>query len=188
MKSTNTLLAMRFCKVNSVHQWGAPGAPVIRTKTRKTAWKYMNYDMVVEHTHVRANTDTRLIHYLGKHVPHPQKSLWSPDTPVSQDRHLFMLTTLDIDSFKYWFGVKRCRVAALAWKIISKSGLLPPAFRDNPKIVPKPIFDKEQLMKYYLANRKDLVTSRREEYLNYSNSMVKSAKEREAERPVAPWL
>lgn len=99
-----------------------------------------------------------------------------------------MLTTLDIDAFKYWFGVKRCKVHHKAWMVLAKSGLLPPAFRDNPKIVPKPIFDKEKLMKYYLANRKDLASVRQEEYAVYHNSMAKTEADRAAERPVAPFV
>lgn len=168
--------------------WGAPGAPVIRMRGHHVAWKYQSYDLMVEHTHRRRNSDIRLLHYLGKHCPHPQKSLWSPDTPVAQDRHLFMLTTVDIDAFKYWFGVKRCRLSVGPWNILAKSGLLPPSYRQNAKIIPKPIFDKEQLMRYYLKNRKKMEVVDRQNYLEYQNSMVVPPKERASDRPVAPYL
>ncbi|KEG14093.1 hypothetical protein DQ04_00621020 [Trypanosoma grayi] len=168
--------------------WGAPGAPIIRMRGHHVVWKFQSYDIVVEHTHKRHVSDVRLLHYLGKHCPHPQKSLWSPDTPVAQDRHLFMLTTVDVDAFKYWFGVKRCRLSTRPWTLLAKAGLLPPSLRENSKIMPKPLFDKEQLMRYYLANRKDEALIAREDYLNYQNSMVKSEEERAAERPVAPYL
>lgn len=168
--------------------WGAPGAPVIRMRGHHVAWKFQSYDIMVEHTHRRRNSDIRLLQYLGKHCPHPQKSLWSPDTPVAQDRHLFMLTTVDIDAFKYWFGVKRCRLSVGPWNILAKAGLLPPSYRENSKIMPKPIFDKEQLMRYYLKNRKRSRILEQEEYLNYKNGMLVHPEQRAQSRPVAPFL
>ncbi|KAG5500419.1 hypothetical protein JKF63_03512 [Porcisia hertigi] len=182
------LYARALTDRKSPQLWGAPGAPIIRMRGHHVAWKFQSYDIFVEHTHRRRNSDIRLLHYLGKHCPHPQKSLWSPDTPVTQDRHLFMLTTVDVDAFKYWFGVKRCRLSVGPWNILAKSGLLPPSYKQNSKIMPKPIFDKEHLMRYYLANRKDQRQIEREDYLNYKNSMVKLPEERAAERPVAPFL
>lgn len=168
--------------------WGAPGAPIIRMRGHHVAWKFQSYDIMVEHTHRRRNSDIRLLQYLGKHCPHPQKSLWSPDTPVAQDRHLFMLTTVDIDAFKYWFGVKRCRLSVGPWNILAKAGLLPPSYRQNSKIMPKPIFDKEQLMRYYLLNRKNSRILEQENHLNYNNSMVVFPEQRAVDRPVAPFL
>lgn len=185
---TNLVSARAMADRKRPRLWGAPGAPIIRMRGHHVVWKFQSYDIFVEHTHTRRNSDIRLLQYLGKHVPHAQKSLWSPDTPVMQDRHLFMLTTIDIDAFKYWFGVKRCQLSVGPWNILAKSGLLPPSFKQNSKIMPKPIFDKEQLMKYFLANRKDAQLIDRENYLNYENSMVKSPEERAAERPVAPFL
>lgn len=187
-QSSNILMARAVVMRRKIQLWGAPGAPIIRLKGRHNVWKHQSYDMVVEYTHTRKNSDLRLLHYLGKHVPHPQKSLWSPDTPVTQDRHLFMLTTLDVDAFKYWFGVRRAQLSARPWFILAKSGLLPPAFRDNSKIIPKPIFEKEELMKYFLANRKDPKVVEREAYLNYENSMTVSPQTREQDRPKAPWM
>jgi ribosomal protein S16 len=187
LKRTPSLYAQAFAPRNKIHVWGAPGQPIIRMKGHHVVWKHQSYDIVVEHTHTRKRSDIRLIHYLGKHVPHPQKSLWSPDTPVTQDRHLFMLTTVDVDAFKYWFGVKRAALSHRPWKLLAKSGLLPPCLRDNAKIIPKPIFDKENLMKYFLANRKDKKLEAREEYVQYENGMPKSPKEIEADRPKAPW-
>lgn len=95
---------------------------------------------------------------------------------------------MDVDAFKYWFGVKRCRLSVGPWNLLAKSGLLPPSYRQNAKIMPRPIFDKEKLMHYYLANRKAQAVVEREAYLNYQNSMVKSPEERERDRPVAPFL
>jgi hypothetical protein len=188
MLPTRVRFARPLCNRRKVKLWGAPGAPIINMKQKHMEWKYQHADMVVEYVHTRSRSEARLLHYLGKHVPHPQKSLWSPDTPVMQDRHLFMLTTLDIDAFKYWFGVKRARLSVSAWKILAKAGLLPPVFRDNSKIIPKPIFDKEQLIRYFLANRKPMGATEKEDYLNYQNSMVRTPAELEADRPKAPWL
>lgn len=186
MQCSTLRLARPIISRHKVHVWGAPGAPIIRMKGKHVMWRNQSFDMVVEYTHTRKNSDARLIQYLGKHVPHPQKSLWSPDTPVMQDRHLFMLTSIDVDAFKYWFGVKACQVSTRPWHLLAKAGLLPPVFRDNSKIIPKPIFDKELLMKYYLANRKDADVVAREEYVQYENGMAPASRDRD--RPQAPWL
>jgi ribosomal protein S16 len=188
LSPSRALLATPLARRGKLHLWGAPGQPVIRMKGHHVVWKHQSYDIVVEHTHTRHNSDVRLIHYLGKHVPHPQKSLWSPDTPVTQDRHLFMLTTMDVDAFKYWFGVKRAALTHKPWQLLAKSGLMPPCFRDNSKIIPKPIFDKENLLKYYLANRRDKNVEAHANYVQYENGMPRSPKEIEADRPRAPWL
>lgn len=188
LKLSAPLRAQAIAPRKKIQAWGAPGRPIIRMKGHHVVWKHQSYDIVVEHTHTRKNSDIRLIHYLGKHVPHPQKSLWSPDTPVTQDRHLFMLTTMDVDAFKYWFGVKRAGLTHRPWQLLAKSGLLPGALQDNSKIIPKPIFDKENLMKYYLANRKAQGVQEREDYVQYENGMPRTPKEIEADRPKAPWL
>ncbi len=169
-------------------RWGAPGAPTIKLKTPPGAYpQYRTHDIVVSFAHERYRTD-RLLHYLGKHVPQPQKSLWSPDTPQPLDRHLFKLTTLDIDAFKYWFGVKRAQLDRNAWKILWRSGLLPPSWWQRNPLVPAPIFEKAQLYKYFLKNRKPDALHRQQKYTDYENSMVRSIEERERDRPKAPWF
>jgi len=168
--------------------WGAPGAPIIRMISPVVQWRYRNFDIVVEHTHRRRSPDSRLLHYLGKHCPHPQKSLWSADTPVPQDRHLFQLTTLDIDAFKYWFGVKRCQVHGTPWIVLHRAGLLPPSLYSNSKLMPRPVFHKEQLMRYYLANRRPAGEEEKRDYTDYISAMTKTPKQEAADRPVAPWL
>ena len=131
--------------------------------------------------------DRRLLHYVGKHVPHPQKSLWSPDTPVQQDRHLFKLSTLDIDGFKYWFGVRRAMMHREVWGTYAMAGLVPPNFHGDDTL-PRPVYSKEELYRYYLANRKPMATEERENYLNYHNTLERSPEERKADRPKAPWM
>ena len=170
--------------------FGSPGMPVIDLNTVNVTMKFRSSDIIVRRTHYNpSSVDKRLLQYLGKHVPHPQKSLWSPDTPVVQDRHLFMLTTLDVDQFKYWFGVKRALVTTKAWDVISKSSLLPPLYESSlSNRIPKPIFDKEDLYSYFLAKRKDMSVIKKEEYLQHQNSIIKSPAQRAAERPVAPYM
>ena len=99
-----------------------------------------------------------------------------------------MLTTFDIDAFKYWFGVKRCKISSRPWRLLAKAGLLPPPIYDNNPLIPKPIFEKEQLIRYYLANRRELRKERAKVKLDYENSMVKTDAQRAADRPSAPWL
>jgi hypothetical protein len=192
MRHSQTQLA-RSILVGKPKLFGAPGAPIIRMATPRVPWKWRSYDIIVEHTHRRKHADARLIHYLGKHQPQPQKSLWSPDTPVTQDRHLFMLTTFDIDAFKYWFGVRRCLISHKPWRLLAKAGLLPPPIYDNTPLIPRPIFEKEALMKYYLAHKstaqKQLAwQSPKRKYFDYKNGLQKSAAQRAADVPSAPWL
>jgi hypothetical protein len=189
MKSSSTLLQRPH--IHKRRQlFGSPGMPVIDLNTVAVPLKFRSSDIIVRRTHYNPRSvDQRLLQYLGKHVPHPQKSLWSPDTPVVQDRHLFMLTTLDVDQFKYWFGVKRALVTTKAWAVISKSSLLPPLYNSSASNrLPKPIFDKEDLYTYFLAKRKDLALIKKEEYLQHQNSIIKSPAQRAAERPVAPFM
>ena len=100
-----------------------------------------------------------------------------------------MLTTLDVDQFKYWFGVKRAMLTPKAWSVISKSSLLPPVYQSSDSNrIPKPIFDKEDLYAYFLAKRKDLAVIKKEEYLQHQNSIIKSHAQRLAERPTSPFM
>jgi len=170
------------------HLWGSPGGPVINFSQPKdipTRFRHMN--IVCAHNHQRKSSD-RLLHYLGKHVPQPQKSLWSPDTPVPQDRHLFKLTTLDIDAFKYWFGIERAHVHREVWKLLWRAGLLPPTLHQRNPLLPTPIFDKEELYRYFLANRKPMEALESRDYLDYENSMPRTKEEMEADRPKAPYF
>ena len=117
LRQTEFCLARGINNMKKVRH-GAPGAPTIMLKTSSGFRpQYRYHDMIVSYPHQRKDTD-RLIHYLGKHVPHPQKSLWSPDTPQPMDKHMFKLTTLDIDAFKYYFGVQRAQVKREAWKVL----------------------------------------------------------------------
>lgn len=171
----------------NLQRYGSPGAPIIRAKYACRFYnQYRHYDLVVTYTHESYGTD-RLLHYLGKHVPQPQKSLWSPDTPQPMDRHMFKLTSLDVDAFKYWFGVKRAQIDREAWKILMHSNLLPPSWWQRNPLVPAPIFDKEQLYKYYLKNRKSAEFYRKQTHVDWYNSMPRTVQERAADRPQAPW-
>ena len=190
MQRTNIFLARGIHRNNKAkHLWGAPGVPVIKTSSPKVTPKFRSTDLLVKYTWCDHRSDRRLLHYLGKHVPHAQKNLWSADTPVLQDKHLFKLTTIDVDMFKFWFGVKRARLSNCAWKIIYRSSLLPPPFSNASQTpIPKPIFDKEQLYKYFLANRKPLEVVQKEDYRLYKNGMAKTDAQRASERPRAPYL
>jgi hypothetical protein len=167
--------------------WGAPGAPRIKMTYANNTNQYKASDMIVTYTH-NAGNSKRMLHYLGKHVPHAQKSLWSPDTPVSMDRHLFKLTTLDMDAFKYWFGVQRAFVTRDSWKLLWRAGLLPPTLYQHNPLMPRPIFEKTELYAYWLKNRKDTAVLAAEAKAHYMNSMVKAPQDAADDRPVAPWL
>lgn len=184
----NQLVLARKNPGNNKKRYGAPGAPTI---TLKTDWRLKNhwrwYDMVVTYPHTRHHNE-RLIHYLGKHVPHPQKSLWSPDTPQPMDKHMFKLTSLDMDAFKYYFGVQRAQMNKEAWKVLWRSGLLPPTWYQKNPLIPAPIFDKEQLFKYYVKNRKPVQAIKEQEHFDYMNSMVRTSEEKARDRPKAPWF
>lgn len=188
LRRVGTRLALPINNRLSKRYYGAPGAPkIVSYVPRGLTGRYLHHDILVNRVHQKSNM-TRVLGYLGKHVPFPQKSLWSPDTPIPQDSHLFKLTTLDIDSFKYWFGVRRALVDRTTWKLLWRAGLLPPSYYQNNPLTPRPVFDKEELMKYYLRNRKPLAVQQREDYLNYKNSLIRTADEKAADRPKAPWL
>jgi hypothetical protein len=104
------------------------------------------------------------------------------------DRHLWKLTTLDIDSFKYWFGVRRALIDRQAWKILMHSNLLPPSWWQRNPLVPSPIFEKEQLYRYYLKHRKSARYYQQRDRVDYYNSMPRTANERALDRPQAPWF
>ena len=101
---------------------------------------------------------------------------------------MFKLTTLDIDAFKYYFGVQRAQVKREAWKVLWRSGLLPPTWFQRNPLIPAPVFDKEQLYKYFLKNRKNHEFYQKQEQLEYKNSMVRTPQERARDRPKAPWF
>jgi hypothetical protein len=130
----------------------------------------------------------QLMHYMGKHCKHPQKSLWSADTPLPQDRYHFKLTTLDVDAFKYWFGVKRAFVKKDVWKLLWRAGLLPPTFYQHNTLLTRPIFDKEDLYQYYLQNRPDAEVEKQANYYQYLNGITITESEAEARRPKAPYF
>ena len=172
------------------HQhWGAPGAIWLKSLQPEHVPRHQAHrDLVVAHK-VRKGREERLLHYLGRHVPHPQKSLWSPDSPVQQDQHLFKLTTLDIDGFKYWFGVRRAMVDRGVMELCARASLLPPSWYGGDPSVPAPIYEKRDLYRYFLANRaQNPAVTRRAQYLSYANSMPKNEEDRQAERPRAPWM
>ncbi len=169
--------------------YGVTFVPWIDSITPKGIPRHMaSDDMVVRYRQGQKSTTPKLLHYLGKHVPHPQKALWSPDSPVQQDRHLFKLTTIDIDAFKYWFGVRRALITPKTWPVLAQASLVPPSFHLTDPAFPRPIFSKQELYRYYLANRKSMEEEARENYVNYENSMGKTEADREASRPRAPWL
>lgn len=168
---------------------GSPGPLSIRLfKDNKLPPSQRWSDIIVTRRHSSYTVRNKLVHYMGKHVPHPQKSLWSPDTPVPQDRHLFKLTTLDIDAFKYFYGVMRADLDREVWELLSHSGLLPPAYHQVNYGAPQPVFDKEDLYRYYLKHRPSIAEQNRRNSLDYSNSMIRSPEERAARRPAEPWL
>ena len=181
-------VAARSVQRGPDHLWGAPGGPVIKLMQASKAPAHYSHSDIVCTSTWSGKANPRLLAYMGKHVPHPQKSLWSPDTPVPQDRYLYKLTTLDIDSFKYWFGVNRARVMPDAWVLFHRAGLLPPSFNDHNPEVPRPVFDKDQLMRYYLKHRKPLEQERRERKLVEESSFIRTDAEKAADRPSAPWL
>ena len=186
LTSTTALLAKKRQSGTQI-RWGAPGAPTIKLKSAPNAYQHLkHHDIVVTFAHESRRAD-RLLHYLGKHVPQPQKSLWSPDTPQPMDRHLFKLTSLDIDAFKYWFGVKRAQIDRESWKVLWRSGLLPPSWYQRNPLLPAPIFEKEQLYKYYLKHRKPEDVERQQDYVDYENSMRRTDEEKATDRPHAPW-
>jgi hypothetical protein len=188
IRATQSWRAVPINRAKHKKLWGSPGAPKIMSRQPwGLADSYKHYDIVVSRVHNRKDF-SRLLHYLGKHVPFPQKSLWSPDTPVLQDRHMYKLTTLDVDAFKYWFGVNRALIDRRTWKLLWRAGLLPPTLYQHNPLLPRPIFDKEELYRYFLANRKPLEVERKIDYLNYQNSIVRTDAEKEADRPKAPWL
>merc|ERR1712146_415683 len=79
----------------------------------------------------------RMYAYLGRHVPAAQKPLFSPDTPVKEDQYSYKLTTLDVDAFKYWFGVKDARVDEKLGVVLHKAGLLPPMLSERNPLTPR---------------------------------------------------
>jgi ribosomal protein S16 len=170
--------------------WGAPGKPLLKLQRPEMGYGdsrgHQNIIATAEH---HRSTKIRFYAYLGKHVPRPQKALWSPDTPVPQDQHSYKLTTLDIDQFKYWFGVKGARVDEELAKILHKAGLLPPTMKQFNPLAPRPIFKKEELYKYYLANRPPLERVEADAYTQYVSATDKVRPEtKQADRPAAPWL
>jgi hypothetical protein len=169
--------------------WGAPGKPLIRlAKPDKAPWgaqSHMNIVLTAEHHRSKA---TRFYAYLGKHVPRPQKALWSPDTPVPQDQYSYKLTTLDVDTFKYWFGLKEARVDRGTAKLLQKAGLLPPALHQFNPLMPRPNFRKEELYRHWLKNRPPLDAKRRDDYYHYTSSTDKFRPDSKADVPQAPWL
>eukprot|EP00759_Apiculatamorpha_spiralis_P002730 PhF_6_TR11184/c0_g1_i1/m.18024 len=168
---------------------GAPGPFAIRIfADRRIPPNQRFEDLVVVRRHTRYNPKNSLVHYLGKHVPHPQKSLWSPDTPVPQDRHLFKLTTMDVDAFKYFFGVQRSDLEPKVWEILSHSGLVPPPYEKVNYLAPMPIYNKAELYKYYLKNRPSVEDEERRRKLDYEDSLVRTEEERAKRRPQEPWM
>ena len=169
---------------------GGPGPFKIRFFADKRLPRQMRFkDIIVTRRHCRYKPrHGQILHYMGKHVPQPQKSLWSPDCPIPQDRHLFKLTTLDIDAFKYYYGVKRADLDPKVWELLSHSGLLPPPMERTNYMAPRPIFDKEKMYQYYLKHRPPIADIRRRDYLDYANSMVLTGEMRERRKPSEPWL
>ena len=168
---------------------GAPGPLRIKLFSDRRVPAVQRFsDIIVARRHTPYNPGRRVIHYMGKHVPHPQKSLWSPDSPIPQDRHLFKMTTLDIDAFKYYYGVARADLDPKVWEILSHAGLLPPPYEKINYMLPMPIFDKSSLYRYYLRKRPSVEELERRDYLDYSNGMVRTPEERAARMPQEPWL
>lgn len=188
LQRTGRLLAIPCSTEKNYKLWGAPGRPKIVMHTPTGMGRnYKHADIIVGRIHMKSDL-TRVLAYLGKHVPHAQKSLWSPDTPVPQDRHLTKLTTLDIDAFKFWFGVKRAMISRDTWKLMWRAGLLPPSFSQHNPMLPRPVFEKQELMRYYLKNRKPFDVMRKEEYLATQNALIRSPREAQADRPKPPFL
>ena len=168
---------------------GAPGPLKIKLYAdRRVPAHQRTQDIIVVRRHTPYNPGRRLVHYMGRHVPHPQKSLWSPDSPVPQDRHLFKMTTLDFDAFKYYYGVARADLDPQLWDLLSHSGLLPPPYERVNYFLPMPIFDKVSLYRYYLKHRPSAAEMERRDYLDYKNSMVRTQEDRAGRMPQAPWL
>jgi hypothetical protein len=171
------------------HVWGAPGKPLLTMKAPSGLGagprQYLNILATAEHHRSRK---VRFYAYLGKHVPRPQKALWSPDTPVPQDQYSYKLTTIDIDTFKYWFGIKEARVDRNLHKVLTKAGLLPPGHHEKNPLMPQPIFKKEELYAYWLKNRPPLEQAERAKYSQLVSSTEKYRPETVADAPSAPWL
>eukprot|EP00760_Papus_ankaliazontas_P013554 PhM_4_TR15808/c0_g1_i1/m.31885 len=189
MQRTSLLHALGLNRRKSYLLNGAPGPLSIRFSTdRRLAPQLRFRDIVVTRRCSNMIPGGALVHYLGKHVPFAQKSLWSADTPVPQDRHLFMLTTLDVDAFKYFFGVQRADLDQEVWDVLSHSGLVPPAYSRVNYMLPRPIFDKEELYRYFLRHRPKKEDVERQAYKDYTNGMQRTEEENVARRPQEPWM
>lgn len=184
---------LRTRKLHKIRKYlGSPGAPTMKyfllqnIRNVKVMRHMVHADLVMSY-YWGTQKNQWMFHYMGKHHPAPQKALWSPDTPVPMDRMHYKLTTLDFDAFKFWFGVRRCQLDKNCKKLLMKAGLLPPSLHQNDMLVPRPIFDKEELYEYFLKTRKDMHRYRSAERLLHGNGVIKTKEEREADRPMAPW-
>lgn len=188
MRRTSILPARPVCK-GKKFVWGAPGKPLLMKRPpQRRLWGPRSHENIIATAEHHDSHKIRMYAYLGKHVPMPQKALWSPDTPVPMDQYSFKLTTLDIDAFKFWFGVKNARVDDNLQKLLHKAGLLPPGIREFNPLSPRPIFKKEELYRYWLANRPPLEATERDQYHHYKSSTEKIRPDTISDVPAAPWL
>jgi hypothetical protein len=85
--------------------------------------------------------------------------------------------------------VKRALLEREAWKVLWRSGLEPPSWYQKNPLVAAPIFEKEELYRYYLKNRaSDPEVERQRDHRDYQNSIVRAEAEKEADRPRAPFF